>query len=255
MKVLRQLLAHPFTHGLDLDDPRTTALRQQIIRSKPFLRKIYEDWYGWLASQVPAGEGAVLELGSGGGFFKEYSPGVITSDVFWVPDIRCVLDGQRLPFEDGALKAIVMTNVLHHVPNVRRFFAESVRCLRPGGVVAMIEPWVTPFSKIIYTKLHHEPFEPATPAWEFPSNGPLSSANDALPWVCLSRDRAMFEREFLELAIERTDPILPVRYLLSGGVAMRSLLPGFAYRPLGWMERLWPISRGAMFARLLLRRC
>jgi len=254
MKLLRQLLAHPMTHGLDLDDPRTTALRKQIIQGKPFLRKIYEDWYGWLAAQVPAGEGGILELGSGGGFFSDFARGVITSDIFTVPGIQCVLDGQQLPFDDGALKAIVMTNVLHHVPNVRRFFGEAQRCLRPGGVVAMIEPWVTPFSRIIYTKLHHEPFEPEATAWEFPSSGPLSSANDALPWICLSRDRGVFEREFAGLAVERVEPILPLRYLCSGGVAMRSLLPGWTYRPMGWIENAWPINRGAMFARLLLRR-
>jgi hypothetical protein len=118
----------------------------------------------------------------------------------------------------------------------------------------MVEPWVTPWSRIVYTKLHHEPFEPQTPVWEFPSSGPLSSANDALPWVCLSRDRAIFEREFPQLAIERIEPILPLRYLLSGGVSMRTLFPGAAYRPIGWLERLWPISQGAMFARLLLRK-
>ncbi len=254
MKFLRNLLAHPLTRGLDLDDPNTTALRQRIIEAKPFLRKIYEGWYAWLAEQIPAGDGGVLELGSGGGFFKDYVPGLITSEIFSVPGIGCVLDGQRLPFTDASLKAIAMTNVLHHLPNVRRFFAESSRCLRPGGVVAMIEPWVTPWSKIVYTKLHHEPFEPHTPAWEFPSTGPLSGANDALPWVALHRDRAIFEREFPDLKIERAEPILPLRYLLSGGVAMRTLLPGTAYGPIGWLENLWPISRGGMFARLLLRR-
>jgi len=45
---------------------------------------------------------------------------------------------------DGSLRAIVMTDVLHHIPNVESFFAEAARCVRPGGVIVMIEPWLTP---------------------------------------------------------------------------------------------------------------
>lgn len=254
MQLLRHILAHPLTKGLSLDDPITTSIRRQVIESKPFLRQIYHYWYRWLSTQVPEGQGAVVELGTGAGFLRRFIPELITSDVQFIPEISCVLNGQRLPFEDGSLKAIVMSNVLHHMPEVRRFFHEADRCLRPGGVIAMIEPWMTPWSRVVYSTLHHEPCEPRATVWEFPSTGPLSSANEALAWICLRRDRERFEREFPRLVIESIEPILPLRYILSGGIAMRSLLPGWTYRPLGWMERIWPISRGAMFARLLLRR-
>jgi len=40
--MIKALLAHPLTRGMDIDDPRTTHLRQEVIQSKPFLRKIYE---------------------------------------------------------------------------------------------------------------------------------------------------------------------------------------------------------------------
>ena len=65
--MLKSLLAHPLTKGLDIDDPKTTRLRRQIIQEKYFLRKIYEEWYQSIAASLPGGEGAVLELGSGGG--------------------------------------------------------------------------------------------------------------------------------------------------------------------------------------------
>jgi SAM-dependent methyltransferase len=249
--MLRQLLAHPLTRGIDLDDPKTTALRKQIIQSKPFLRRIYDDWYRWIAQQIPAGDGGVLELGSGAGYFDQVAPGTITSEIFTVPGIRCVLDGQQMPLPDASLKSIVMSDVLHHLPQVRKFFAEASRTLRPGGVVAMVEPWNTAWSRLIYNHLHHEPFRPDADAWEFPSSGPLSGANGALPWICFVRDRKAFEREFPQLAIERVQPIMPLRYLLSGGVSMRSLMPGFATGLVSVVEKLWP---GAMFARILLRR-
>jgi SAM-dependent methyltransferase len=158
--MLRNLLAHPRTRGVDLDDPRTTALRRDIVRSKPFLKRIYDEWYALLAADLPAGPGRVLELGSGAGFFGEVVPEAITSEIFPTPGIDVVLDGLRLPLADGSLRGIVMTDVFHHLPDVRRLLTEATRCVRPGGVVAMIEPWVSPWSRLVYTKLHHEPFRP-----------------------------------------------------------------------------------------------
>src|SRR4051812_18548199 len=127
----KRLLAHPLTHGLDLDDPRTTALRRQIIASKPLLKSVYDDWYARIAAAVPGGAGAVFELGSGAGHLVERLPELITSERFAVPGVRLVADAHALPFRDRSLRAIVMTNVLHHVPRPRRFFAEAVRCLAP----------------------------------------------------------------------------------------------------------------------------
>ncbi len=253
---LRRLLAHPLTRGRDLDDPETTVLRRRIVRENRFLRRVYEDWYRALAADVPHGEGAVLELGSGAGFLEEFIPGLITSEVLPTPGVRRVVDARALPFEAGALKAIVMTDVLHHIPGVREFFAGATRCVRPGGVIAMIEPWVTAWSRFVYTRLHHEPFRPDATEWDFPASGPLSGANGALPWILVRRDRASFEREFPLWRLETVEPIMPVRYLLSGGVSMRPLMPGFLYGAVSGAERLLgPISRrAAMFAHIRMRR-
>jgi SAM-dependent methyltransferase len=251
--LLRSLLAHPLTRGADLDDPNTTALRRRIIEEKPFLRRIYQQWYETLAADIPAGDGRVLELGSGAGFFAKVVPQTICSEIFVCPGIDVVLDGQRLPLPDASLRAIVMTDVFHHLPRVRDFFREATRVIRPGGVIAMIEPWVSGWSKLIYTKLHHEPFRPDADKWEFPSTGPLSGANGALPWIVFRRDRAIFERDFPHGQIERVDPIMPLRYLLSGGVSMRSLMPSMMFRPIAAIEHLAG-GRGAMFAHIVLRR-
>jgi SAM-dependent methyltransferase len=253
---LRGVLAHPLTRGLALDAPQTTALRRQIIREKPFLRQIYQQWYRAIAAAVPAGDGAVLELGSGAGFLREVLPEVIPSEVMPCPGVSVILDAQHLPFADATLRAIVMTDVLHHLPNVRFFFSEATRCVRANGVVVMIEPWFTAWSGLVYRKLHHEPFEPDVPNWEFASGGPLSGANGALPWIVFARDRERFEREFDGLRIRRIEPSLPFRYLLTGGVSMRSLLPGQVFGILGGLERAlqpWADKLG-MFACIVLER-
>ena len=248
--LLRRLLAHPLTASLDLDDPATTELRKRIILSKPFLKAIYDEWHAILVRALPSGEGHVLELGSGAGYMVHFLPELITSEVFYCSGVRLVADGRRLPIADGALRAILMTNVLHHIPNVREFFREALRCLRPHGKILMIEPWVTPWSSFIYTRFHHEPFDPETPGWSFAGAGPLSSANGALPWIIFDRDREKFRAEFPGLLIEQVRPFMPFRYLVSGGVAMRNLMPGFTHSLWARLERALDsqMSRLGMFA-------
>lgn len=226
---LNHLLAYPLTEGLDLDNPALTELRKTVLLQKTFLNKIYQEWYSEIARQLPEGPGQVLELGSGAGFLEKVVSGLIKSEIFWLPGVDLVLDGSRLPFAENQLKAIVMTNVLHHIPDSRRFFAEACRCLRCGGVVAMVEPWFTPWSGWVYRRLHHEPFDPQAVDWEFPSSGPLSGANGALPWILFERDREQFLREFRNLEITVKKPFLPFRYLLSGGISMKSLVPLWTY--------------------------
>jgi SAM-dependent methyltransferase len=254
--MLRRYLAHPLTRDLPIDSPQTTELRREIIRTKPFLRHIYKDWCDAITSGIPDIPGQVLELGSGAGVLADYIPGLITSEVFACTGIRMVADGRSLPLASSSLRAIVLIDVLHHIPEVRGFFREAVRCLAPGGAVVMIEPWVSRWSTFIYTHFHHEPFETGARDWSFPEQGPLSGANGALPWIVFERDRARFEREFPELRIERIEPLMPFRYLVSGGVSMRSLMPGIAtpaWRVLEQSLSPW-MRQWAMFASIILRR-
>jgi len=252
--MLKNLIAHPLTRGLDLNDPLTTSRRRQIISEKKFLKEIYAEWYRLIAADLPDGSDPVLEIGAGAGFMGDYIPSLVASEVFHCPNIDVVCDATSLPLSDGSLRAIVMTDVLHHIPNVESFFAEAARCVRPGGVIVMIEPWLTPWSKLIYSYLHHEPFEPAVLDWGFPSRGALSSANGALPWIVFHRDRTRFGRMFPQWEIQEIKLLMPFTYLLSGGVSLRSLMPGWAFRFWRQMENLLPQASFAMFARVVLKR-
>ena len=253
---IKRPLAHPLTRHLDLDDPETTAKRKQIICSKPFLKRIYAEWYGLIAAAIPSGPEPVLELGSGAGFMSESVPGLITSDMLPSPGVRVVTDGRALPFASEVLRGVAMVDVLHHIPDVGRFFSEAARCVRPGGVITMVEPWVTRWSKLVYTHLHHEPFMADAVDWTFSSTGPLSGANGALPWIVLDRDRSRFERAFPQWRIQAIKPFMPLRYLLSGGVSMRTLQPGWSFGFWKVVER--SLERlginAAMFAFIVLRR-
>ena len=251
--LLHRWLAHPLTRGLNIDDPQTTALRLQIIRSKPFLRKLYEEWYRDIAAQFPS-DAQILELGSGAGFLKEFIPQLITSELFSTPSVERVIDAQTIAMVDASLDGIVMTDVLHHIPDCSSFFCEADRVVRPGGRVVMIEPWNTTWSRWVYQQLHHEPFEPDALEWRIPLSGPLSGANGALPWIIFQRDRALFEARHPEWCIERISPIMPFTYLLSGGVSLRSLLPGWLYQPVRLLEQHCNEASQAMFAMITLKR-
>jgi len=248
------LLAHPLTRHLGIDDPRTTELRLRVIRSKAFLRRLYGEWYGSIAATFAPGA-RVLELGSGAGFLKEYIPGLITSEVFPAAGVSLVTDAQAIALADAALDGIVMTDVLHHVPDCLAFFREAARVVKPGGSVAMIEPWNTSWSRLVYQRLHHEPFDLDVREWTFPAGGPLSGANGAMPWVVFERDRRLFAERCPEWRIVGIRPMMPIAYLLSGGVSFRSFVPGWAYAPVRCLERWSGLeTTQAMFAAIILTR-
>jgi SAM-dependent methyltransferase len=253
---ISSILAHPLTRNLDIDDPKTTHLREKILQEKGFLRKIYCEWYKTIVQVSPDIDGFILEIGSGAGFMEEFAPRLIKSELFHCSNIVLILNGLNMPISDNQLRAITMVNVFHHFYNPRAFLYEAERCLRPGGVIAMVEPWVTQWAQWVYTRFHHEPFNVDTLEWSFPESGPLSGANGALPWLIFQRDRLNFEKEFPTLTVESVKPIMPFRYLLSGGISLRSLMPEFTY-PLWvkvenilqpWMDYL------AMFALIVIRK-
>lgn len=242
--------------GIDLDNPDIVYLRRKIIQEKNFLRCVYEEWYRSLVRSLPEDKGAVLEVGAGAGFFKNIRPDVITSECFYVTGMDIVLDAGYLPFAGGSLTAIVMTDVFHHLPEPRIFFREAIRCLRPGGVVVMIEPWLTAWSRFIYSGFHHEPFRPDAERWEFESEGPLSGANGALPWIVFHRDREQFENEFPQLTVHSIEPMMPFCYLLSGGVSLIGFQPGWMFGFWRFLERLLTRRLGfwAMFSKIVLKK-
>ena len=236
--------------GLSVDDPRTTLLRREIIQDKAFLYSLYSEWYEQII-KVLLKKKDVLELGSGAGFLKELLPEVITSEVFEMPEVELIADACDLPLPDNSLDAIVMTDVFHHIPDVRCFFLEATRCVRPGGQVVMIEPWCTRWSEWVYIHLHPEPFFPESD-WEIPSAGPLSGANGALPWIVFQRDRALFEAQYPQWRIKNIKLMMPISYLFSGGVSMRTLMPGWMYRPIRALEQILNQKYCAMFALIEL---
>ncbi len=224
--------------SIPIDSPERTVLHREIIMRKKFLRKLYEQWYEFFLSGIEKlPDGKILELGSGGGFLKDLEPSVITSDLLRISTNDMTFSALDMPFEDKSVAAIFMIDTLHHIPDMEKFFTEATRILVSGGKIMMIEPSNTRWGHFIYTRFHHEPFDPGG-GWKIPESGPLSGANGALPWIVFSRDREKFKSLFPLLKIENISFCNPILYLFSGGLSYRQILPDFMYPAVAAIDRL-----------------
>ena len=211
------------------DDPGRYPELRARIRGKFALEAIYREVYAKYTECLSrcAADGAVLEIGSGAGFAQEVIPGLIATDILPYAGLDVVLDARRLPFASGALRAIFMFNVFHHIPDAGALLGECERVLRPGGRMLIVDEHPGVLGDPILRYLHHEPYRPDA-GWTFESTGPLSGANGALCWIVFQRDRAEFLRRFPGLSIERYQPHTPLRYWrgVPGGVWVWALLRG-----------------------------
>lgn len=233
------LLAEPSLAGLSVGSPEFFARQKELILERPLLKRCYDDWYARLLADTRSvtSPGLLLELGSGGSCLKDLEPAFITSDV--IPDVaERVIDACQLPFENGALRAIALTHVLHHVPDVDRFFREAVRTLVPGGVITMIEVAHTPFARFFFDRFHPEPYDDARAEWAFGQQDSMMDSNQALSWMIFVRDRARFETLFPDLEIECLSFTRWFTYLVSGGVTKRDIVPRFMIPLLEGVETL-----------------
>lgn len=223
----------------DLNDVTATLLHSDIIKSKGFLKKLYSDFYGEFTEHLAdTPEGPSVEVGSGGGFFKDVMEDVITSDVVAVPGIDIVFSAENMPFHDSSLSTIFLLNTLHHIKDPKKFFVEVSRCLKRNGIVVMIEPTNSYLARLIFKNFHHEHFDEKAKKWELSGDGRLSDANQAMPWLIFVRDRKTFELIFPNLSITYLRKHTPFCYWLSGGVSLKQLAPSFSYGLFREMENI-----------------
>ena len=241
---------------MDLDDPKITVERSEIIKRKFFLKKVYLDFYSIfkrLSKDVPNGKR--VEIGSGGGFIKEVIPNCTTSDVMRLPNCDMEFPAEKMTFKDKSISAIYMLNTFHHIKNPQKALSEFSRTLKSGGKVVMIEPFNSIWGGFIYKNFHHETFD-TNANWKITKKGNLSSANGALPWIVFYRDRGKFLKIFPELKIVLFAPHTPFRYLLSGGFSLPQILPDFLYPFVLKLEKLLtPANKQlGMFVTIVLKK-
>jgi SAM-dependent methyltransferase len=231
-----------------LEDPvreRTLArfeAHRRAWRENQPLRELYQRWYGRVRAALPA-QGPWIELGSGPGFAREFVPGMVLTDVVAAPWHDRQVDAQALPFDDGSVGALVLFDVLHHLPAPARFFGEATRVLRPGGRVVTCEPYISPLSYPVYRFLHEEGLVMGADPWAESLDGsdPFQSVQSRPTRIFADGARDLVRRfpVFRLITLER---LAGPSYPAAGGFSRPPLLPLPLWRALVAIEDRLPAA-------------
>jgi SAM-dependent methyltransferase len=198
------------------------ARHRAVWEARPEIRQVYREWFGRLLGAVE-GLDPVVEVGAGPGFLKEFAPRLVATDVVagLRVDVRC--DADVLPFRSASLGGLVLLDTLHHLLRPLDFLSEAARVLRPRGRLAMIEPWITPPSWILYRYFHHEECRLGADL-DRPFGADDKAAldgNAAIPYLTLARVR----QGRLPLRLLRAEPFIGLPYLATFGFKVERPLP------------------------------
>lgn len=208
------------------------------------LRALYTYWYGEVRNALkPVLNGAVVEIGSGAGFSKSFIPTIRTSDTVKASWHDCEIDATTpWPFADGELDGILVFDVLHHLAAPGNFFRESERTLRNGGLLVMMEPYVSPCSYPVYRFLHEEGLDTSVAPFGSTAEEDKDpfAGNQALPGLIFGRFRRQFGDEFPFLKVVSRQLYSGVSYIASGGFGRPCPVPYPLWRWLLWVDRHVP---------------
>lgn len=231
LKKMIRLMADPRLKGVDVDSDKLLKVHRQIMLEKPMMNQVFKGFYKScikLDNKYFTSKGSRIEIGAGVSFFKDVYPEIISTDIKKADNLDRVLNALDMDLPDNSVRAFYGLNCFHHFPEPRKFFNELERTLKNGGGCILIEPYYGPVASKIYKNLFDtETFDPNQEQWESESSYMLG-ANQALSYIVFIRDKAKFESEFRNLEIV-TNKVMNnyLRYLISGGLNFRSLLPSF----------------------------
>jgi SAM-dependent methyltransferase len=219
---------------------------RRLWAEKPVLREIYAEWFEAILAQLPD-RGRVAEIGAGPGFLAEHvsrtRPALrwTSSDLLCAPWNDLGADAERLPLRTATLDGVAGLDFLHHLARPAAFFVEAGRVLVRGGVLAAVEPWVTPVSYPVYRFLHQEGCRLGLDPWNPfpPAAGRRKQAFDGDAAVVYRLVRNTPEQRWRAFGFEppRTAVLNGFAYLLSLGFRRASLLPRRAIPALLGLDR------------------
>jgi len=185
----------------------------------------------------------VLEIGTGSNFLKQYSSDetFISSDVLPAPEIDLQLDCHQIPFKEDSFDLIIGIDVMHHLKNPFVAVNEIARCVKKDGRIIFIEPYISPFSFIIYKIFHHEftSFRLKLVTQKNILSGSPMDADNNIPTQIFMKKR---NNSYL-------DSMLTFKYNLRSEVKLSDFLIFFAT---GGLQRDKSLVRGMLYNLLLV---
>jgi SAM-dependent methyltransferase len=242
-----------------------TQAQEQLLRhrrvwgQKPILRRVYNDEFfaRLLAFRKP--NGLSIEVGAGPGFFKQFAPDILSTDLIWCPWLDAIADAQQLPLQTASVANIFGLDMLHHLATPMTFLSEVSRVLIPAGRLILVEPWITPFSYFLFRFLHQERCDLSETPWLSSPRGATPEklafdGNQAIPYLLFGPSHLSNTLNSLpDLKLIALEPFCLFAYLLSGGFKPMNLLPEFLYPALSTFERVTsPLWRRIAALRVLL---
>ncbi len=221
------------------DRAATLRNRARLGANKNLLfwyRELYRDQFKDFPNLA---ELSILEIGSGTSPLKQFLSNVVTSDVLDLDYLDLVFDCHEIDkldaIKDNSLDVITLTNVLHHLKNPIAFLNRAASKLKSGGKVIATEPFFSLLSTVIFKYMHQEPvdFRISEPDL-LDVQGPLSSANIALPWLIFFRRPEWLQRlsDNFDVTSFSVQPFSALSYMVTGGISHRLPVPSFLYRML-----------------------
>ncbi|PYK05388.1 MAG: class I SAM-dependent methyltransferase [Verrucomicrobia bacterium] len=221
------------------DRAATLCNRARLAANQNLLfwyRELYRDQFKDFSNPAAL---SILEIGSGTSPLKQFLSNVVTSDVLDLSYLDLVFDCHEIDkldaIKDNSLDVITLTNVLHHLKSPIAFLKRAVKKLKSGGKVIATEPFFSVLSTVIFKYLHHEAVDFRVSEPELGGvQGPLASANIALPWLIFFRKPEWLQRlnDNFDLATLSVRPFSALSYMVTGGISHRLPVPGFLYRML-----------------------
>ncbi len=246
---IKTLLIHPKIKGLDVNSSEIVEVSRTILQEKKMFKQVIKEFYDLCYTSDQkyfTQQGRKLEIGAGVSFMKKVYPEIIASDIKKTTHLDMEVDALNMCFDESSLGAIYGINCFHHLPDPNQFFKELTRVLYHGGGCVLIEPYHGLFASFLYKRLFStETFDKTQKEWITPESNIMQGANQALSYIVFKRDLEKFQKTYPELEIILQKPINSYqRYLISGGLNFRALLPNFCIPLLRFSEFIfYPIRK------------
>lgn len=149
------------------------------------------------------GRGAGLQVLAGWGFRNlagvDLSPGLLKECPVGIR--RIVADCRYLRFPEDSIDVFIVQGGLHHLPGIpedlRACLREVRRCLRPGGCFFVVEPWDTPFLRLVHALTRLSPVRACLPRMDAFATMVEEEQETYRQWLASgSGIRAAFEEAF-----------------------------------------------------------